>query len=113
VDIAGTLRDRLADSPLIRRATALLVLPLAAVWLSAKDLPPAALLAIAAVLALFLAPLIAPHRHRYIRKPKKELDITDGDSERNRGKTETPKRPYSPPHLIEVKRRRGHGHGCR
>jgi len=105
VEIAGTLRARLADSPLVRRITAVLLIVLSAVWLSANDLGPAKLLAIAGVLALLVAPLIAPRRYRYLRKPGKELDVTIGDLEKNRGKPETSKLPYSPPCLIELEPR--------
>ena len=100
MEIAGTLRDRLTVSPLVRRTTALLVLALGAVWLSANEVGPAKLLAIAVLLALFVAPLIAPRRHRYIRKPK-ELAVLNGDFGRSGGKSEMSKRSYSPPHLRE------------
>ena len=105
MEIAGTLRHRLADSTLVRRITSSLLIVLSAVWLSANYVEPAKLLAMAAVLALLAAPLIAPRRHRYLRKPDKELDVTDGDFERNRGKAETPKRPYSSPHLTAIRRK--------
>jgi len=105
VEIASILRDRLADSLLVRRVTALLLIVLSAFWLSANDIGPAKLLAIAAILALFVAPLIAPRRHRYLRKPGKELDVTNGDLEKNGGKPEMSKLPYSPPRLVELEPR--------
>jgi hypothetical protein len=68
-----------------------LVLALGAVWLGTNEAGPAKLLAVAAVLALFAAPLIAPRRHRHIRKPKKQLDVLNGDLGRNGGKSEMSK----------------------
>ncbi|HXL23748.1 MAG TPA: hypothetical protein VOA78_14895 [Candidatus Dormibacteraeota bacterium] len=105
MEIAAILRDRLADSPLVRRVTALLLIVLSALWLSANDVAPAKLLAIAVIFALLVAPLIAPRRHRYLRKPGKDLEVTNGDSQRNRGKPEMSKLPYSPPRLIELEPR--------
>lgn len=105
MEIAGILRDRLADSSLVRPVTALLLIALSAVWLSANDVGPAKPMAIAVILALLVAPLIAPGRHRYLRKPGKELEITNGDLEGNRGKPEMSKLPYSPPRLIKLEPR--------
>jgi hypothetical protein len=105
VEIAGTLRDRLAVSPLVRRSAALLVAALGAFWLSSGDGTPAKLIAGAAILALVVAPLLAPYRHRHIRKPKKELDSPGGDLERNGGKPEMPKLSYSPPRFSQLESR--------
>jgi hypothetical protein len=82
-----------------------LLIVLSAVWLSANDIGPAKLLAIAVIFALLVAPLIAPRRHRYLRKPGKEIDVTNGDLQGNPGKPEMSKLPYSPPRLIELEPR--------
>jgi len=104
VEIADTLRDRLAVSPLVRRSAALLVAALGALWLGTGDGASVKLFAGAVILALVVAPLLAPYRHRHIRRPK-EVDFPNSDLERNGGKPEMPKLSYSPPRFSQLESR--------
>jgi hypothetical protein len=104
VEIAGTLRDRLTVSPLVRRSAALFVAAAGAFWLSSGDAAPGKLFAGAVILALIVAPLIAPYRRRHIRRPK-VVDFPNGDMKRNGGKPEMPKLSYSPPRFSPLESR--------